>query len=362
MDKRSLLLYWLCSAKPIAPGKAIKIAETGSDLEELFFEQIHYDKYKIGPAAREALARRASKDMLEAELAGLEKRGIGAVTWLDEAYPEALRQIANPPAMLYFRGNLRLPGDRDFAIVGARSCTRRGFENTFRIAADLAEQGVNVVSGMARGIDSAAHKGALSRGGRTTAVLGCGIDVIYPPENRRLYEEICAEGLVLSEYPMGHPAYPGNFPQRNRIICGLAQGLLLAEGRQKGGGSISVNLALEQGKEIFALPGDIASPESALPNTLIDEGANVALGAGSILSAMGWEARRSSRKEAEKPAGLDFFAGEMYNSLLKGEKTVDRLIAETGQTPAQAAASLTTLEIRGLIARLPGNAFTVKKN
>lgn len=364
MDKRSILVYWLCSSWIMSPGKAKKIIENSHVLEEMFYEKARFDQYRIRGKAKESLIERASLDLLQEEVASLHKKHIHITTVLDENYPAALREIAVPPAMLYYRGDLGVLGQRDFAIVGARECTRKGGENTFRIGAGLAEQGVNIISGMARGIDSAAHRGALSKDGKTTAVLGCGVDLAYPPENKALYKEICAKGLVMSEYPLGTGPFARNFPQRNRIICGLAQGVMLAEGKLNSGGSITVNYALEQGKEIFAMPGDISSPESALPNTLIGEGASLVLNVKSILEPMGWARKGPPRQLKQEAKTYDFAPcqREVYNVLLKGEHTADELIEITGKTPAQIAMALTMLEMNGLIARLPGNAYGTKRD
>src|SRR5665213_2546869 len=201
--------------------------------------------------------------------------GARLISIQDTSYPRRLREIFEPPLLLFAIGNAELMASHSVAVVGTRRPTPYGVAAAERLAGDLARAGLTITSGMARGIDTAAHKAALAAEGSTIAVLGCGVDVIYPSENKRLAAEIEAKGLVVSEFPMGATAFPQNFPIRNRIISGLSCGLLVVEGAQYSGSAITARLALDQGREVFAVPGNITSKMSWGPNLLIKQGAKL---------------------------------------------------------------------------------------
>jgi DNA processing protein len=205
----------------------------------------------------------------------MRESGAELITLSDARYPERLKEVFDPPFTLFARGHADLLGSLMLGVVGTRRPTPYGLAVAERLSEDLARAGLTIVSGMARGIDTAAHRGALAAGGSTVAVLGCGVDLVYPSENRSLASEIAGCGLVLSEFAMGAPAYPQNFPVRNRIISGLSLGVLVVEGAQYSGSSITARLALEQGREVFAVPGSIASKMSWGPNLLIKQGAKL---------------------------------------------------------------------------------------
>jgi DNA processing protein len=200
---------------------------------------------------------------------------VSLVALSDPRYPAKLREIFDPPVALFVRGRVELLGSLMLAVVGTRRPTPYGLAVTERLSADLVRAGLTIVSGMARGIDTAAHKGALSAGGDTVAVLGCGVDVVYPSENRRLVTDLAEKGLVVSEFPMGAPAYPQNFPIRNRIISGMSVGVVVVEGAEYSGSSITARLAMDQGRDVFAIPGNITSKLSWGPNLLIKQGAKL---------------------------------------------------------------------------------------
>lgn len=190
----------------------------------------------------------------------------------DARYPQRLRQIFDPPLLLFALGRTELMPSHSIAVVGTRRPTPYGVAATERLSADLAKAGLTIVSGMARGIDTAAHKAALAEDGATIAVLGCGVDVLYPADNRKLYEEISRRGLLLSEFPMDAPAFPQNFPIRNRIVSGLSFGVIVVEGAQHSGSAITAKLAMDQGRDVFAVPGNVTSKMSWGPNLLIKDG------------------------------------------------------------------------------------------
>jgi DNA processing protein len=221
------------------------------------------------------------------------EHGVLLISCHDPRYPASLRELYDPPLVLFAKGDLNLLDTVKLGIVGTRRPTPYGLAVTERIAADLAAAGLTIVSGMARGIDSVAHNAALRVEGATIAVFGCGLDIIYPAENRSLAAQIAEKGLLLSEYPMGTPGHPQNFPIRNRIISGMSVGVLVAEGAQYSGSAITAKLAMEQGREVFAIPGNITSKMSWGTNLLIKQGAKLVQSAEDILSELTPEDRRT---------------------------------------------------------------------
>jgi DNA processing protein len=211
--------------------------------------------------------------------------GADVITFNDPSYPQTLKYTADPPAVLYCLGRLK-PDELCVAVVGSRKATWYGLDMSKKLSSELARHGVTIVSGMARGVDSKAHYGALEAGGRTIAVLGCGVDVVYPKENRNLMDEICKKGAVISEYLPGTEPIPFNFPARNRIISGLSKGVIIVEASEKSGSLITADYALEQGRDVFAVPGNINSMNSSGTNRLIREGARIITCAGDILDEM----------------------------------------------------------------------------
>ncbi len=354
-SEKELLAYWFASAEGVGAATYANVAKN-FDLQELFYNPslLKSAVKRVNSAAK--LAARANAELLTDELMRLHSRGIKAVTCESEGYPQSLKHVYLPPIVLFVKGNLNL-GEHPFAVVGTREATRTGMENALRISEELAAAGMCIVSGMARGIDAAAHSGAL-KAGSTVAVLGCGVDIIYPSEHRKLYESIMEKGAIVSEFFPGTRAVPGNFPQRNRIITGLSLGVLVCEGEMKSGAHITANLALDQGKDVFGMPGDISSQKSVLPNSLIEDGARIATGSLSILKHYGL---REGKIVKEKCAvQLDFFQQQIYNQLLKGELTLDELAELTGFAPAELASQVTLMEIEGVVSRLSGGNICIK--
>ena len=204
----------------------------------------------------------------------LDKSKIKTIKLEDSTYPEKLKEIYNPPKKIYLIGNEKLLNRKSIAIIGCRECTRYGAENAYKFGYELAKENICVISGFAKGIDTYSHKGAVSAKGKTIAVLGCGLDIIYPPENIELYKQILLQGgAIISEYPLGSKPEKHHFPERNRIISGLSSGVLVIEAKKKSGTMITVDFALEQGREVYAVPGNISSENSYGTNELIKEGA-----------------------------------------------------------------------------------------
>ncbi|HEY6010892.1 MAG TPA: DNA-processing protein DprA, partial [Nitrospirota bacterium] len=290
----------------------------------------------IGGLSDKAISGIASfpwRERAELEVANANNAGISIVIADDPAYPAALRNTPDPPLFLYIRGSL-LPEDGNaVAIVGTRTPTHYGTTITGRIAADLASAGFTIVSGMARGIDTLAHKGALAAKGRTIAVLGCGIDVVYPPENKGLMEEIARNGAVISENPFGTKPEAGYFPARNRIISGLSRGTAIIEAATDSGSLITANYALEQGRKLYAVPGNIGSPNSRGTNSLIKRGATLVESAEDVLKDLG--VKRPGEQQAAVSRPLPALTGEeetVFRCITNEPKHIDIIMNESRTT------------------------------
>jgi len=300
------------------------------------------------------------------EMEHLQATEIRVTTLGDVDYPEALRWIPEPPPVLYIWGTLRHEDSLAMAVVGSRKPSPYGQLAAQRLSTELAQYGFTVVSGLARGVDSLAHQGALQAGGRTIAVLGSGINVVYPPEHRRLYEAIRDQGAVVSEFPFDTKPDRWNFPRRNRIISGLTLGTLVVEASDQSGSLHTARHALEQGREVFAVPGRIDAPSSRGTNNLIKRGAKLVEGIDDILEEFPEAVRLAVRQHSTAPVPTD--AAPMPTDLTPDEARVLGLvppeethieaIIHASQLPAQAVASiLLTLELRGLVRQFPGKLF-----
>jgi len=296
----------------------------------------------------------------------------------DPRYPPLLREIFDPPILLFVRGRVELLQTHMFGVVGTRRPTPYGLAVAERLAADLARAGLTIVSGMARGIDTAAHKGTLAAQGDTVAVLGCGVDVVYPSENRKLASEMVMKGLLISEFPMGSTAFPQNFPIRNRIISGMSTGTLVVEGAQYSGSAITARLAIDQGREVFAVPGNITSKASWGPNLLIKQGAKLVQDWNDVIVELAPAVRReliergktrilgeggcetSGAGESSVLNGPNAPTGSKLLNLLKVDTAVhlDSLLEEMPEVSAsELIAVLFELEMSGVVKQLPGKNF-----
>lgn len=274
-----------------------------------------------------------------------------------EAYPAALKEIPLPPPMLFVQGELRAQ-EPVVAIVGTRKCTPYGRQMARRLAYDLAARGLTIVSGMALGIDAEAHEGALEAGGRTLAVLGCGLDITYPPQHKSLRDRIAAQGAVLTELPFGAEPTRDQFPRRNRIISGLAMGVIVVEAPSGSGALITANYAAEHGREVFAVPGDVTRAESGGCNSLIRDGATLVRCAEDVLEALNFAPETlPARPTGPGAEGLPPDEAAVYAGLGAEAKTVDDLVAATGLEAPRVMAALMMLEIRGLVRRFGGGAY-----
>lgn len=311
---------------------------------------------KISGSVAAAIPEQQHPALLEASET-LDNMGARIVSLWDPDYPPSLRAIHDPPALLYLRGTL--PPAEALAVVGARRGTAHGRRLTNRICAEIASRGITVVSGLARGIDTAAHEGALKGAGATVAVLGCGLDRIYPPENARLYSRISEQGAILSEYPPGTPPLAGHFPGRNRIISGLSRGVLVVEASAGSGSLITAEFALEQGREVFAVPGAVDAPTSGGVNQLLKDGARLVTETRDILEVL-WPRLPSAQARQQVDAFAAALSGDalaLYRQLENTPLHIDDLARKSGLTPMEVSAILLHLELRGGVEKLPGMRF-----
>ncbi len=304
-----------------------------------------------------AASLRSSKGLklIEEELTNLRKQDVRVVSLRDASYPLQLKLIPDPPLLLYLKGSLSLTGQA-LAIVGSRKATFEGVNLAERIAETLSSLGVTVISGFARGVDSSAHRGALRGKGKTAAVFGCGIDICYPAENRHLYEEVAANGLLLTEYPPGERPMPGNFPARNRIIAGLSKGVLVIEASSRSGSLITARLALEYGREVLAVPGRVFDEEYKGANNLIKQGAKLVEDMEDIIASCFPDLQM---KKEEKLA-IDGEEDYIYSLMGLNRIHVEELAAKSGKEIRELLALLTRLEMKDLIRPLPGGFYLRK--
>lgn len=295
----------------------------------------------------------------------LEQLGISVAFLGDEwDYPTLLTSIPDPPDLLFYKGRLSGQEERSISIVGSRRETRYGRNQAHTIARDLAANGIVIVSGLARGIDTAAHMGALDAGGRTIAVLGSGLSNIYPQENKELAERILqGGGAIISELPPAAEPLAFHFPVRNRIVSGLSHGVLLVEAREKSGTLITLGHALEQGREVFALPGEVDAPGSLIPHQMIREGARLCTCAQDILEDMGWQTPGPTQTEqiGLRFTGLSGEQGLIADFLQDEPKGYDDLLTATGLSASDLNTHITLMEMEGILEALPGRVFKLRR-
>ena len=403
-----MLVHWLWYALRTGMNNRDKLAllERLQPAEDIF-NATASDYFRAG-LQKNAAAALQDKDLSQARriMAQCEEMGIGLVAFGDAQYPSRLKYIADPPMVLYYKGKLPDFGKTAaVGVVGTRKASVYGLQVAKRLGFQLGICGGMVISGMAEGIDEYATKGALLAGGKVIGVLGCGVDVVYPTKNRPLFAEMDRFGCLISEYPPGTPPYKWNFPQRNRIISGMSNGVLVVEAPEKSGALITARAALEQGRDVFVVPGNIDVASCAGSNALLREGATAVSHGWDILSEYAavyggalalrnipepaFDAEKPAPKVAQRPtlpakkqektkkpidnglnvaysdkndklSGLTDTEQKLVRQLLGGERLVDDVIAGADLPVAQAKATLTMLEIRGVIASLPGGRLTLK--
>ncbi|MHC4616746.1 MAG: DNA-processing protein DprA [Planctomycetota bacterium] len=327
----------------------------------------------IGYKSAEEIARTRGQFDVVAELELADKLGVWTIHLDDERYPPVLKQIYDPPPVLYIKGGLTRQDNLAIAIVGTRRCSTYGQEQSSRLAHFLSSAGFTISSGMARGIDTAAHQGTLTAGGRTIAVQGCGLANIFPPENNRLFEHIAESGACISELPLRYEPLSENFPPRNRIIAGLALATIVVEATLNSGALITARAALENNREVMAVPGKIDSPLSKGTHQLIKQGAKLVESVEDVMDALGYigrqlqdHARAAAHEASEKmetplftPRNLNLSADEktVYDCLGKEPVHIDEIVAMTQVAPGKINAALVSLQLKGLVRQLPGSLY-----
>jgi len=314
----------------------------------------------LASAEIDFLREKAQPEAMHDMMVAMQKHDTGIIGMDDPGYPDALRMIHDPPALLFYRGNLDCLMGKCIAIVGTRKAATNTLEATKKIACDLSNAGVTIISGLAMGIDTAAHLGCLDGASPTAALLGCGLDVDYPATNHELKERIVAAGgVLLSEYPPGTPGIPWHFPIRNRMIAGLARAVVMMEAQIRSGSMTTVNHALEQGKDVYAYPGNIGSEWAEGAHQLLREGASYFASARDILEDMNWESAAAAPTKQEKAAlpPLSDNQRKIFALLNQRDMSFDEIADATGFDAPTISGELTMLTILGLAKSLPGKIF-----
>ncbi len=322
----------------------------------------------VGPETAAAIANWEQTVDLAAELDRIAAFGARVITWDAPEYPAALRTIDNPPFVLYVWGDLQTTDARAIGVVGSRNVTHYGVECAKKLSYQFAYAGYTVISGLARGIDTAAHQGALAAKGRTIAVIGSGLSKLYPPENQGLAEKIAASGAVLSEYPMLRPADRQTFPYRNRIVAGWGKAIVVVEAGLNSGALITANQAIEQGRAVFSVPGPIDRPTSAGSNRLIQQGAKLIVGAEDVLDEIGMlipsgpKTKAPTAEQPELPVAAPRLSQDetlLLNALQVGELSLDELCSATRLPTYKVSSTLLGLELKRLAKPLPGQRYVL---
>jgi DNA processing protein len=365
-------LSWLALA--LTPGLACRLSarllhKFGSP-ERIFDAQLtDLEGCSLPALVAQAIVNKDSFKRAEKELAATRAiPGCSLLNWTEPEYPQTLLQIYDPPVLLYVRGDPQILNMPTLSIVGTRRPTLYGSQMAERLGRDLAARGIVILSGLARGIDAIGHHGALAANGRAIGVLGTGIDVCYPKENKKLYEKVLERGAILSEFPLRtHPA-PENFPIRNRIVAGMPLGVVVIEGAEFSGSLITARLAMEFGREVFGVPGNVTQSVSYAPNLLIKQGAKLVVNAEDVIEELPTPVRaalvKAERPEAEQrnllaAAALGASEKRLYE-LLTTEETrhIDELVENSGLNSSEVLATLFDLEMKGVVRQLPGKQFS----
>jgi len=305
------------------------------------------------------IKNKADRAFADNQLSLIEKHKIKVITYWDKEYPAILKKIYDPPILLYIKGSFWEENDNGIGVVGTRTASQYGKWVAERFGGDLARVGVTVISGMARGIDTYAHRGAIKGGGKTVAVLGCGVDIVYPPENQKLYEQIAENGAVISEFPIGTGPVGAYFPRRNRIISGLSLGTVVVEAGKKSGALITAYIALDQGREVFAVPGSIRNFRSRGTHKLIKEGAKLVENVEDILDEI--PELKVERKKKEKQGDFLKLLSDkeqmLWRVLSEEPLHIDKIASDAKMETSEALALLLSLELKNFVKQLSGMMF-----
>ncbi len=363
-----LKLRNLLSIEGIGPIRIIKLLQHFESIDKIYSaDRIDFEKINSFNSNLASRIVNSQKNLqflsasLEDEVNRLEKINARIITYWDDSYPKILRNIYFPPLILYTIGNLQESDLHNIAIVGTRKPTDYGKSTAAKFAKELAEQNVTIVSGLARGIDSIAHRSAIKAGGKTIAVIGSGLDVVYPPENRALFNDITQHGAVISEFELGTKPDAQNFPRRNRIISGISLGTLVVESKKNGGAMQTANYAMDQNREVFAIPGNLTIPESEGTNILIQRNeAKLVINPDDILLELNLKIQPIVGKNIPKPKiDLSLFEEKIFDCLNSTPKHIDLIANETSISTSECLVNLLSLEFKGVIQQLPGKMFRV---
>lgn len=297
---------------------------------------------------------------LEVVMQRVADSGVQVITWDDAIYPRRLKEIDQPPPVLFVRGSINVEDDWAVSVVGTRRVTPYGRQVASEIARYLAQNGVTVVSGLARGVDAIAHQTAMQAGGRTLAILGSGVDTIYPPEHRKLAEDISRQGAVISDYPLGTQPESRNFPPRNRIIAGLSLATIVVEAGETSGALITAEFAVEQGRDVFAVPGSILTPQSEGTNRLIEQGARPLLRMSEILESLKLE-QIPEKQASRKAIAASPEENRLLSCLTQDPRHIDEICALSGLPIQAVSATLTMMELKGLVTQVGGMNYVAAR-
>src|SRR6266852_1683450 len=363
-----------CLALALTPGLASRLSarvlRRFDSPEGVFRASIpDLESCRLPAQVAQAIVKKESFKRAEKELTGVQKiAGCSLLNWTEPEYPQTLLQIYDPPVLLYVRGDPQVLNLPSISIVGTRRPTLYGTQMAQRLGRELAARGLVIVSGLARGIDAIGHQGALEANGRAIGILGTGIDVCYPKENKKLYEKVLERGAIITEFPLRtHPA-PENFPVRNRIVAGMPLGVVVIEGAQYSGSLITARLAMEFGREVFGVPSNVTQPVSFAPNQLIKQGAKLVTNADDVIEELPTPVRaalvQAEQPEAEQrnllaAASLNGSEKKLYE-LLSAEESrhIDDIVEQSGLHSSEVLVTLFDLEMKGIIRQLPGKQFS----
>jgi len=361
-------LFLLLSIDKIGPSRIRSLLSKFKNFKNIFnaslseLQETEGISQELGKRIKISYEKRNSLiPIVENQLIRLDKLNAKLISIWDNEYPALLKKIYDPPILLYAKGSFSEKDNYSIAAVGTRNPTNYGKIQTEKIISDLAQQGITIVSGMARGIDSIAHEAALKNGSRTIAVIGSGLDVIYPPENKNLYKKISENGVIISEFPLETKPDAPNFPRRNRIISGLSLGVIVFETAINGGAMQTARLALDQNREVFAVPGNLGVKQAEGTNLLIQRGeAELITNAEDVLNELQLKLKPVIGKNIPKPdIDLSAFEEKILNVLIEnGELHIDKISEKASLSTSDCLVNLLTLEFKGLVKQLPGKVFS----
>lgn len=361
-------LRLLLSIDGFGPRKILNLLSKFKSLENIFnanfktmLQVYGFNELSANKFLKQIEKREAFENICENEVENLHKINATFITYFDEDFPKLLKEIYNPPLILYTKGDLPETENSAIAVVGTRNPTVYGKSQTEKITKELSEKGITIVSGLARGIDSVAHNSSLKYGGKTIAIIGSGLDVIYPPENKKLFQSICENGAVISEYELGTKPDAVNFPKRNRIISGISLGTLVVETKFNGGAMQTAAYALDQNREVFAIPGNLGIIQSEGTNLLIQKGnAKLVTNAEDILVELNLKVKPEIGINIPKPTvDLNLFEEKILQFINKEPKHIDQIALSTELSTSDCLVYLLSLEFKGLVKQLPGKVFSI---